>query len=89
MNKKQRKARLKYLNSLPKEIKKKKRFAKQAKLIKMLLPKTKTTTLNKAVYCKDCLFNYVTLKGNNWCSIDNIADQIKSPCRLFENKIRS
>ena len=66
MNRKQRKARLKYLNSLPKEYKKRKQFAKKAKLTALLLS---TENHNKrGVTCSQCVFGYNFDKVKYWCA---------------------
>lgn len=66
MNKKQRKARLKYLNSLPKQYKKRKQFTKRAELTSFLL-----STKNHDLYnvtCSQCIFGYNYAKVKYWCA---------------------
>ena len=78
MNRKQRKARLKYLNSLSKEYKKRKKFAKRVKLTALLLPAYDWfTSKTTAIYCKNCIFAYVWEDKVTWCAQNRIPSNKK------------
>lgn len=76
MNKRQRKARLKRLHAIPKEIKRRRKFAKRAKMAAFLLPESPGQHVGANECRRKCIYAYpnkYVKKPSIWCGYKQIT----------------